>query len=1433
MYLFRPARHGQPAHIPATTSGLARSGLLVLLLAALLALGGILTGPTAATSHTAMPDPTDGRLVDIPIEAEVLLELTPVDGDAAKPIWLGDSRAYKATAIVTVGPDEGTAGNPDNVTYRVDVTGLTRFRLTQEGRRSGTCRRATCRPATMGEHTVTGRFPQWPGHLIVGTTTLLVRQPVEQLRLEPLNGTVRAGDGMRYTAVGWTDDNQRLGDRSDQTGFTVTEANRPPVDCPGAICAPTTVGDHTVTGTLTEEGRDPVTGTATLTVVPGQPTSLRLDPESATVEVEVGQPFRAVGTDAYGNETDLTERVELTLVRIRPKPAEGGSCVRVGSEERCTSATPGIYRITGTLNDPHLSASATLTVVPRRIEPSISTVEPAAASPNTEVVVTGTTGSCNRVGTLTVERTDVRRRVRGDFEARFKVPPGTPPGEHPLRLDVACKNGRTEQATHPFRVQNQAPQPVDDRDATTLQDTAVKIRVTRNDHDPDDPDGYTTSLDPEKPEHGTAVALADNRILYTPDDGFADVDRFRYHLCDIVDARGTRQCGTATVTVTVSRPEPVPVDDPDERTLRGQAVVIDVMRNDGHPDGSRLKLLPPERPGSRAEQLPDGTVRYTPAPDLVGQDRFRYDYCGFPVDAAGKATCPSATVTVTVTERPSDPQRPPAPVPVDDPDARTERDRPVLIDVMGNDRNPEAARLQVRREPAPRGGVEELPDGRIRYIPEPGFVGEDSFQYDYCGDVTGPARPAVCPSATVTVTVSERPSDPQRPPAPVPVDDPDATTLRDRSVVIDVMGNDRNPDAARLRVGGQPAPSGQAEKLADGTVRYTPDPGFVGEDRFEYDYCGSVADAGRRACPSATVTVTVTSTPVIASIRPGSASPGMPVEVAGNTGSCGRAGTLTLRDTGAAVRVTGDQRGNFTARLTVPSGTSPRAYTLELGVGCRGQTQRAQGLVTVTNQPPTALDDSATTVRDHAVPVPVTRNDRDPDDPDGYPTRVLVSTPINGSADLRPDDTVVYTPNSGFIGQDQFQYSLCDDILNGVGRADCGTATVTIAVTDTPVITSVSPGSGKPGTSITVAGSTGSCSRTGTLILEETGVLARVSADQSGNFIAVLTIPDGTYPRDYRLALRVDCAGRSQQAEGGLSVTNRSPDAVDDVADTISDTSVPIVVTDNDSDPDDPDSYPSRLLVLGQPGNGTAEVRSEQTIVYTPEQGFVGQDHFRYALCDDILNAAGRADCGTASVTVTVADAGRCLSTGQLPSIRVTPGKGKGGAKLGITATVDRQLAACPFRLLLGGTPLGADVLAGRDGAITAQRAVPDHVKPGTVPVRLATMRGQVLTEVPFEVVGPFPWTTNPLVRLLGGAAALLVGALARGAFRRWWPTRGDPTGQTEQPLGSAEDIRAEPRTRPVEVAVERVHDDGTQTFTVRLEPHHDPGTQRMQEADR
>jgi hypothetical protein len=381
-----------------------------------------------------------------------------------------------------------------------------------------------------------------------------------------------------------------------------------------------------------------------------------------------------------------------------------------------------------------------------------------------------------------------------------------------------------------------------------------------------------------------------------------------------------------------------------------------------------------------------------------------------------------------------------------------------------------------------------------------------------------------------------------------------------------------------------------------------------------------------------------------------------------------------------------------------------------------------------------------------------------------------------------------------------------------------------------PAISSVTPDFTFPGMAVEVGGHTGSCARAGTLTFH--GMTAdasvKVTADQQGNFVARVTIPRGTFPRAYKLELTVDCNGQLQRAEGELSVGNLAPVAADDSAKTTQDTPVPIVVTANDRNPDPDTGYPTRVLESSPPTHGTTEVRSDQTLVYTPEKGFVGQDQFRYGFCDDIINAAGRADCGTATVTVTVTDAKGCLpSPGNTPSIKVNPSKGPGGVTLGITATVDRKLAACPFRLLLGGAPLGPDVRVGPDGSISAERGVPNDAKPGPSPVRLATMSGQTLAETSFQIVPP---GLSLLLKLIIAAGALLAGALARAALRRWRPSQEE---RDRRKLGQVpEDIRAEPHTSPVDATVEPDRDE-TRTFTVRLEPHHDPGNQTMQEATR
>jgi len=381
-----------------------------------------------------------------------------------------------------------------------------------------------------------------------------------------------------------------------------------------------------------------------------------------------------------------------------------------------------------------------------------------------------------------------------------------------------------------------------------------------------------------------------------------------------------------------------------------------------------------------------------------------------------------------------------------------------------------------------------------------------------------------------------------------------------------------------------------------------------------------------------------------------------------------------------------------------------------------------------------------------------------------------------------------------------------------------------------PVISSVQPEFTPPGMSVEVGGNTGSCNGAGTLSFHgNTGdVSVNVTADRQGNFVARVTIPKGTFPRTYQLELTVDCNGQLQRAQGDLSVVNIPPVAADDSTRTIQDTPVSIPVTDNDGNPDPDTGYPTRVLVSSTPSHGTAEEQTDQSILYTPEQGFVGQDRFQYNLCDDIVNASGTADCSNATVTVTVTDAQACQpSPGNISSIKVNPSKGPGGKTVGITATVDRKLAACPFRLFLGGTPLGPDIHARPDGSITAEQEVPKDAKPGPSILRLTTMRAQTVAETPFEVVPPDPPWLRLLRRLLIGAGALLAGALAQAAFRRWRTAQEQrrQRGLSELPDG----FRVEPHPSPVEVTVEPEHDT-TRTFTVRLEPHPDTGTQTLQE---
>jgi len=76
------------------------------------------------------------------------------------------------------------------------------------------------------------------------------------------------------------------------------------------------------------------------------------------------------------------------------------------------------------------------------------------------------------------------------------------------------------------------------------------------------------------------------------------------------------------------------------------------------------------------------------------------------------------------------------------------------------------------------------------------------------------------------------------------------------------------------------------------------------------------------------------------------------------------------------------------------------------------------------NSAPIANDDSIATASQKSVEVDVIANDSDEDGDRMMVTKI--NQPENGSAAIKNDRTLAYTPNAGFSGQDQIEYTISD-----------------------------------------------------------------------------------------------------------------------------------------------------------------------------------------------------------------------------------------------------------------------------------------------------------------------------------------------------------------------------------------------------------------------
>jgi hypothetical protein len=276
-----------------------------------------------------------------------------------------------------------------------------------------------------------------------------------------------------------------------------------------------------------------------------------------------------------------------------------------------------------------------------------------------------------------------------------------------------------------------------------------------------------------------------------------------------------------------------------------------------------------------------------------------------------------------------------------------------------------------------------------------------------------------------------------------------AATNAGVAIDIPVLFNDTAPVgvinfASVTIVSGPSVTAGTAVANLDGTVTYTPAPGFSGTATFTYTVAelafGGVSNA-------ATVIVTVASPPVAFNnaLRTNKNVP-ITINVLGNDTRGGlpydRASVLIESNpaTGTAV-ANGNGTVTYTPALNT-FGVDTFTYSVANTAGFRSNIATVTVTVKNVNTAPKAVNDSATTNRDIPVIIPVLANDQ------AFGATLLVSsvTPtgaVNGTTSAPDPATgdVTFTPAAGFVGAGSFIYTVQDS--NGLTSAP---ATVSVTV---------------------------------------------------------------------------------------------------------------------------------------------------------------------------------------------------------------------------------------------------------------------------------------------------------------------------------------------------------------------------------------------------
>jgi filamentous hemagglutinin family protein len=227
----------------------------------------------------------------------------------------------------------------------------------------------------------------------------------------------------------------------------------------------------------------------------------------------------------------------------------------------------------------------------------------------------------------------------------------------------------------------------------------------------------------------------------------------------------------------------------------------------------------------------------------------------------------------------------------------------------------------------------------------------------------------------------------------------------------------------------------------NGDYQYTPNPGFVGQDRFTYQ--AKVTDTG---VETDWVEVTIDVINALPVANPGSSIDHMGVLITNGPlnaydVSDGLAtddiivniveqplhGTVTVQKVGDTWTYTYTPETNENGEYYV--GIDSFTYSVTDAQGVVGPGGTSTVTITLTNTPPVQNDDTASTNQGLPITIDVLANDSDPDGPDYTDPLTVVQDSVtvqHGTLILNEDGTFTYTPDPGYVGYDTFTYAVKD-----------------------------------------------------------------------------------------------------------------------------------------------------------------------------------------------------------------------------------------------------------------------------------------------------------------------------------------------------------------------------------------------------------------------